>query len=166
MQIQASRPYHGRIVKTGLLRLADGRSAFKLYYVSVLGRDEPARYEWAQAPTSFAALEGRLRGLGLEGVGFVTAFPHITKVFRFAPSAEIVLHVKAYDTTRMSPIDLKREDGFVEFACYAEAALAADEYRFWADAATVAEYLAGFSSFADAPIAEHAKLGAYWHGSA
>ena len=43
----------------------------------------------ADQVTDFLA---RLAGTeGVEGVGFVTAFPHITKVFRYAPKAEILM---------------------------------------------------------------------------
>ena len=61
----------------------------------------------------------------VKGIGFVTAFPHVTKVFRFAPSAETVLHVRAFHTADLTPMELARENGYLEFACYAEAALAA-----------------------------------------
>jgi len=65
----------------------------------------------------------------VEGIGFVTAFPHITKVFRFGPEAETAMNVCAWDTRSMAPIGLGRSQGYVEFACLAEAAIAADEYN-------------------------------------
>ena len=80
------------------------------------------------------------RESGQEGVGFLTAFPHITKVFRYAPKMEILQHVRAFDTKTFAPISLIRDD-FVEFACLAEALLAADEYKAWAAAGSVEEYL-------------------------
>jgi len=161
MRITACRPYHSRTERTALLRLPDGKSAFKVYYISIIGRDDPRKFEWAHcslAPTDFAV---RLQSSGLEGVGFITAFPHITKVFRFAPTMETVLHVRAVHTADLSPLDLARDDGYLEFACYAEAAIAADEYHAWAQAGTVEEYLASFSAFTDGPVASNTKLAAY-----
>lgn len=160
MRITACRPYHSRTVRTELLSL-EGMSAFKLYYLSIIGRDDPGKFEWEHCPLTFAGVAARLRASDLEGIGFVTAFPHITKVFRFAPAMETVLHVRAFSTADLSPLDLGRDDGYLEFACYAEAAIAADEYHAWARAATVEEYLAAFSPFVDGPVANHAKLAAY-----
>jgi hypothetical protein len=141
-----------------LVRMPDGKSAFKIYYISIIGRDEPARFDWGRCAQTPAAFEALLARSGWEGVGFVTAFPHITKVFRFAPSMETILHVKAFHTGDLSPMSLEREDGFVEFACYAEAAIAADEYHAWAKAATVEEYLQYRSPFVDGPVRSHRKL--------
>jgi hypothetical protein len=62
----------------------------------------------------------------------------------------------------MRHMDCSRADGYHEFSCYAEAAIAADEYRAWARAATVEEYLAFRSTATDFPVASHAKLAAYW----
>jgi len=141
--------------------MPDGVSAFKVYYLSLVGRDEPARYEWehcARSPDDFAA---RLRAAGWDGVGFITAFPHLTKIFRFAPAVETVLHVRAFATADFAPLELERDDGYLEFACYAEAAIAADEYHAWAAAHTVEEYLGYFSPFTDGPVVSHAKLAAY-----
>jgi len=144
--------------------MPDGKSAFKVYFVSIVGRDEPARYEWCPCAMTPAQVEKAVRDSGAEGVGFVIAFPHITKFFRFAPSMETVLHVRAFQTQGLTPLDLRRDDNYLEFACYAEAAIAADEYHFWAKAPTVAQYLGTFSSFDDGPIASHAKLAAYYAG--
>jgi hypothetical protein len=101
--------------------------------------------------------------LPVEGVGFIVTFPHITKVFRFAPAMETVMHVRAFNTPDMSPIDLQRDDGFIEFACYAEAAIAADEYHLWSKSETVEEYLKTFSPFVDGPVKSSTKLAAFWH---
>jgi hypothetical protein len=161
MRTTACRPYHSTTVRTEFVRLPDGVSAFKVYYVDIIGRDDPTRYEWAHCPLSSADVIANLQASGLEGVGFVTAFPHITKVFRFAPAMETVLHVRAFATADFAPLDLCRDDGFVEFACYAEAAIAADEYHAWARAETVEEYLAYTSPFTDGPVKRHDKLAAY-----
>ena len=162
MQVQPCRTYHSKTISRSLVRMPDGRSAFKLYLVSIVGRANPERYEWDRAPMRPTEIEALFRASASEGIGFVIAFPHITKVFRFAPSAETVLHVRAFNTPELTTLDLAREDGHMEFACYAEAAIAAEEYAFWASAKTVEEYLARFSAFEDGPIARHDKLSAYW----
>jgi hypothetical protein len=95
-------------------------------------------------------------------VGLVTCFPHITKVFRFSPSNETVLDVRELDTATLQPVDAARGDGFHEFACLAEALIAADEYRAWASARSVDEYLAYRSSQADFPVVSNTKLKDYW----
>jgi hypothetical protein len=161
MKIAACRPYHARVVHRELLRIPEGCSVFKVYLISILGRDDPTRFEWAHCPLSLEQFRQRFVVLRPEGVGFVTAFPHITKVFRFAPTAETVLHVRAFRTTDFSPLDLSREDSYLEFACYAEAAIAADEYHCWAAAHDVDEYLAYSSSFTDGPVVASGKLRAY-----
>ena len=50
----------------------------------------------------------------------------------------------------------------MEFACLAEALIAADEYGFWAEAATVEDYLVRWSAFKEGPIVRHDKLLRYW----
>ena len=162
MKISPCKPYRSRTVDRRLCRLPDGKSAFKIYVVSIVGRDEPARYEWGLGPLSPADFEKKLLDSGLAGIGFVVAFPHIAKIFRFAPAMETVLHVRAFRPATLQPQDLGRDEGFVEFACYAEAAIAADEYHAWAKARTVEEYLEFRSGFADGPVAAEAKLAHYW----
>ena len=164
MRVTPCRSYHSRTVGRAVVRMPDGRSVFKVYYVSIIGRDEPSRYEWAHSAVQPRDLEARLMKSGVEGVGFATAFPHITKVFRFAPAAETVMHVRAFNTPDLSELSLARDDGFVEFACYAEAAIASDEYRSWAAAASVEDYLKFRSGFDDGPIVNHRKLAAYAEG--
>jgi hypothetical protein len=164
LTIAPSRTYHARTEKTDVIRLQDGKSVFKVYYISIIGRDKPELYEWAQCGLSLGDFADRVKFAGLQGVGFITAFPHITKAFRFAPSSETLLHVRAFNTKTLLELSLSREDGYVEFACLAEALIAADEYRAWARCETVADYLAVFSREADMPVANHAKLGAYWGG--
>ena len=162
MKIASCRPYHSRTVECRLCALPDGKSVFKLYFVSIVGRDEPARYEWGQNPLPPDELQRRVIAAGFEGIGFIIAFPHLMKLFRFAPSMETVLHVRAFRTQTLEPLDLSREDGAMEFACYAEAAIAADEYNAWARAASVEEYLRFTSGFADGPVADAGKLRRYW----
>jgi len=163
MEVKPCRSYHGRVVDRRLLESADGRSAFKLYFVSITGRAEPERFEWERSPLDPRRVEAALRDLSLEGVGFAVLFPHIAKCFRFSPEAEIVLDVQAFDTSdNLAPLDLNRGEGWLEFACYAEAALAADEYRAWAESASVADYLAYLSPFTDAPILSHTKMGEWF----
>jgi hypothetical protein len=74
---------------------------------------------------------------------------------------ETIMHVKAFNTGDLSPMSLEREDGFVEFACYAEAAIAADEYQAWAKAGSVEEYLQFRSLFVDGPVQSNRKLAEY-----
>lgn len=134
------------------------RSAFKVYYVDIVGRDQPERYEWDRCGRPRAAVLEHLLAAPVEGVGAVAAFPHITKVFRFAPSAETIMHVCGFWTPDFQPVDLNREDGYVEFACYAEAIIAAEEYRFWAEAHSVEEYLARWVEWTAAPVLDNTKL--------
>ena len=161
MRVVPCRTYHSRTVGSTLVRLPDGRSVFKVYYLSIIGRDNPERFEWDRCALKPAAFEVRLAKIGLEGVGFVTAFPHITKVFLFAPAMETVLHVLAFNTADLSPLSLGREDDYLEFACYAEAAIGADEYHAWARAQTVEDYLAYRSPFVDGPVKTNRKLAEY-----
>ena len=154
-------PYDARIAGTRLLRAADGRSVFKVYFIDIVGRASPERYEWDRCPTS---RDGFLAGLAriADGVGFVIAFPHVTKLFRFGPHAETVLDVRGYRTADLTEYPLPRGDGTFEFACLAEALIAADESSYWASAADVGVYLERWSPFAAAAIADHAKLARYW----
>ena len=98
-------------------------------------------------------------------MGFVTAFPHVTKVFRFGPHLETVLDVRGVRTPDISEYPLARGDGTFEFACLAEALIAADEYGFWASAADVGEYLGRWSGFASGRIVDPGKLGRYWRAA-
>lgn len=158
MKIQPCRTYRAQDAGRARVDMPDGKSVFKVYFISITGRDDPARFEWGKGPFGTADFVQLFRSSGIEGVGFVTAFPHIAKVFRFAPSAETVLHVKAYETRTLQPLDLARGEGWLEFACYAEAVVAADEYDAWARHPTVADYLMEWSGLTDAPIVAHDKL--------
>jgi hypothetical protein len=163
MQIAPCRTYHALTAGRSLVRMPDGISAFKVYYISVIGRDTPERFEWQHCRRTFADFEAALLGGGYEGVGFVIAFPHVTKIFRFSPGGETVLDVREFHTDGMRPMDCSRGEGFHEFACYAEAAIAADEYQAWAKAATVQEYLGFRSEAADFPVASNSKLAIHWN---
>ena len=154
-------PYDARIAGTRMLKGPDGRSAFKVYFVDIVGRADPKRFEWDRCPTSRAGFLAGLRPI-VDGVGFVTAFPHVTKVFRFGPHAETVLDVRGFRTPDLSEYPLARGDGTFEFACLAEALIAADECGFWASAADVRGYLGKWSGFAAARIGDHGKLARYW----
>ncbi len=156
MEIKRCNTYAARPSGTSLYR--HGKSAYKIYYVDIYGRSNPERFEWDRCGRSRESVSDGLARVALEGVGAVAAFPHITKVFRFAPSAETIMHVRGFWTPDFSEVDLSREDGFVEFACYAEAIIAAEEYRFWAEAGTVAEYFAQWVQWADAPVVDCAKM--------
>jgi len=158
--IKPCNPYIARPAGQALYRR--DRHAFKIYYVDIVGRDQPERYEWDRCGRSREALLDALTDADIAGVGFVASFPHITKVFRFAPSAEIIMHVRAFNTADFAEINLQREEGYLEFACYAEALIAADEYRFWAEADAVAAYLEQWSPWAAAPVRDHQKLARYF----
>ncbi len=160
MKVTSCNSYAARPAGTALWR--EGKSAFKIYYVDIYGRPQPERFEWDRNDLAREAVPRALAAMGLEGIGFVLAFPHIVKVFRYAPSAEILLFVKAFKPGDGSPIDLDRGDGYVEFACLAEAVVAADEYSLWAAAESVAAYLDHWVTWGDLPIVDHGKLGRYW----
>jgi hypothetical protein len=144
--------------------MRDGKSVFKVYYISVIGRDIPELYEWQRCPRTTADFERVFVAGGHEGIGFVIAFPHVTKVYRFSPEGETILDVREFNTEGMTARDCCRSDGYHELACYAEAAIAADEYRAWGDSATVDDYLALHSDAADFPVVSNTKLAAYWNG--
>lgn len=162
MEFKPCRPYHAILSEKKLLSMPDGKSAFKIYFINIVGRADPSRYEWSQDNASKQCFLDRLRKMPLAGIGFVTAFAHVTKIFRFDPGTETVLSVRAFTTADMSPLDLKRAEDYLEFACYAEALLAAAEYRLWAKAKTVSDYLSAFSSFDDGKIISNTKMADYY----
>ena len=163
MEIAACRTYHAITSSVSALSMQDGRSAFKVYYISIIGREQPELYEWERCARTREEFERVFVAGAHEGIGFVTAFPHIAKIFRFAPSMETVLDIREFDTAGMRPKDCARGDGYHEFACYAEAAIAAEEYHAWAQATTVAEYLGFRCDRADFPLARNGKLAQYWN---
>ena len=161
--VKPCNPYYGVIRQHELFRGADGKTVFKVYYVDIVGRANPALTEWDKAAVGVARWRELLAATtGVEGVGFITAFPHITKAFRFGPEGENAANVRAWKTPDMQPLDLHRSGEYLEFACLAEAVLAADEFRFWAAAHTVAEYLDQWSDYVGGPVLNHRKLAAYW----
>jgi hypothetical protein len=164
MQIVSCQTYHGKTVGQVLLRMPDGRSVFKVYYISVVGRDTPETFEWGRSPRSVADFERAFLAGGYEGIGFVLAFPHVTKIYRFSPGAETIVDVREFHTDGMRPMACTRGEGYHEFACYAEAVIAADEYHAWAKARTVEDYLEARSEAADFPVSNNAKLAVYWAG--
>ena len=165
MKIEKCGTYHAKIENCELVKMPDGKSAFKVYFVSIVGRANPARTEWALCGLDKGDFIRNFQASGAEGIGFVTAFPHIAKIFRYAPKSEVIQHVSAFDTKTGAPISLDRGDGYMEFACLAEALLAADEYAAWADAKSVEDYLAFKSDINDAPVLDNAKLKRYFESS-
>ena len=162
MIVEACLGYQAEVDDFRLVRKADGKSVFKIYYCSITGRPSPERYEWSRCKISKEQFAADFAASAYEGIGFVTAFPHIAKVFRFAPKAEILEHVCAFKPADGSVISLERDDGFYEFACLAEAVLANDEFKFWAEASSVQEYLEKRSFESCFKIGNHAKLKQYW----
>jgi hypothetical protein len=140
----------------------NGPHVFKIYYVDITGRSQPERYEWDRCGRDRDTLLAVLAEVPIEGLGFVIAFPHVTKVFRFAPSAETIMHVRAFNTADFAEINLQREEGYVEFACYAEAIIAAEEYHTWAEATSADEYLGQWCAWDEAPVRDHTKLARYF----
>lgn len=162
MRIAECNSYHAQTVGQNLLKMPDGKSVFKVYYLSVIGRDRPEQYEWRHSPFTPADFEETFLGGRHEGIGFVIAFPHVAKIFRFSPYKETILDVSEFHTQDMRLRDLSRGDGSHEFACYAEAEIAAAEYGAWARAETIEDYLAFRCGQVDFPVVSHMKLMAYW----
>jgi hypothetical protein len=162
MNISKCRTYHAISAGQSLLRMPDGKSVFKIYYLSIVGRDTRELFEWEYCAQTHAEFEKVFLAGGHEGVGFVTVFPHIAKIFRFSPHAETVLDICEFNTPAMQPKDLSRGDGTHEFACYAEVIIAADEHEAWANAATVEDYMAFRCTKTDFPVGSHVKLAEYW----
>ncbi len=162
MKVEACQSYAARHAGTGTWR--SGPSHFKIYYVDIYGRPHPERFEWPLHERGPATIPPLLDQVGVEGIGFVIAFPHIVKVFRWSPRAETLLLVRAVKPSDGSAIDLDRGEGDTEFACLAEAVIAAAEYQFWAAAPSVEAYLAQWCEWDDLPIVDHGKLRRYWVG--
>jgi hypothetical protein len=162
MEIAPCLPYHAQCVGFKLLKLSDGKSAFKIYYLSMLGRENRARYEWNHSPLQSAEFEQVFKMGGHEGIGFVTAFPHVAKIFRFSPYMETILDVREFSTAGMGVRDSTRADGSREFACLAEAVIAGEEYTAWAAAPDVETYLAFRCEKSDFPVSDPRKMARYW----
>lgn len=140
----------------------NGPHAFKIYLIDITGRAQPERYEWDRCGLERDAVLAGLKRAGVEGVGFVCAFPHIAKVFRFGPESETVLNVRAFRPVDFTEIDLTRSDGYVEYACLAESVIADAEYRLWAGARTVPEYLTRWVEWQPVAVADEGKLRRYY----
>lgn len=162
MELKPSKPYRAKLDGRSLIRMPDGKSVFKVYYLSLAGRDDPGRYEWEGNAFTTANFEDSFSSGDFEGIGFVTAFPHVTKVFRFSPWNETVLDVREIDTRLGADLDLNRPDGSHEFACYAEVVIAALECAAWAQAPSVESYLAFYCKATDFEVQSHTKLAEYW----
>lgn len=160
MNVKPCNSYAARPAGTALHR--SGRSVFKIYYADIYGREQPERYEWDRAAHRRETVTTALDQLGVEGVGFVVAFPHVAKAFRWSPEAETLLLVRAFRPADGSPLSLDRGERYMEFACLAEAVIAAQEYRLWATAPTVEAWLDQWVVWPDLPIVDHTKLGRYW----
>jgi hypothetical protein len=167
LPIKPCNTYHGVLSSRELYRGADGKSAFKVYFCDIVGRKEPARTVWAQCGLAKADfLKSLAKIVSAEGVGFITAFPHIMKVFRFGPEVETNCHVRAWSTQDLKPLDLARGEGYIEFGCFAEAAIAAEEFANWASVKSVEEYLGRWAISANWPVARNDKLAEYWPSGA
>lgn len=140
----------------------NGPHAFKVYYIDITGRPQPERYEWDWSGRERDSVLTGLKRAGVEGIGFVCAFPHIVKAFRFGPESETVLHVRAFHPADFAELDLGRSDGYVEYACLAESVIADAEYRLWAAAPTVAEYLGRWVDWQPVTVADAGKLGRHY----
>lgn len=160
MKVSDCNTYAARPAGRGFYRA--GRSAFKIYYVDIYGREHPERFEWPLNDLGQDEVLAALEELEVEGIGFVLAFPHIAKIFRYSPEAEILMLVKAFKPRERTDIPLERGEGYVEFACLAEAVIAAEEYRFWAAAPSVEAYLEQWVEWGELPIVDHRKLQRYW----
>jgi hypothetical protein len=152
-------PYHSIVVKKEAITISRA-AVFKLYFISIIGREDRKKYEWEFSPYTMQGFLQQFPGRGLEGIGFIVAFPHVTKVFRFGPRPETNLHALAFETPTWKPISLDR-DGWSEVACAAEMDIGADEFRFWAESAGVEEYLKKFSERGAVAIKNHNKLEKY-----
>lgn len=161
MEVKQCMPYASRVAETRLLRMPDGKSAFKVYFIDIVGRDNPERYEWAASKLSKEDFLERVKSAHAEGIGFITAFPHITKIFVFGPGAETNLYTNAFKTRDFSKLDLNYS-GSTEVACAAEMAIGAAEFDLWLKAESVDEYLATFTRAGETKFKNHAKLYAYW----
>ncbi|NLF92844.1 MAG: hypothetical protein GX564_03065 [Oligosphaeraceae bacterium] len=162
MKISPCNSYHALVEDCQILRKDDAQSVFKVYFCSITGRATPERFEWAHCQQSKQDFLDNLQKSNFEGIGFVTAFPHIAKIFLYAPQNEILQYVSAFKPTSGECAPLQRENNFLEFACLAEAVIAAQEFNFWAESDSVAEYLSRIGQFAPLSIVRNDKLQQYW----
>ena len=73
-----------------------------------------------------------------------------------------MLHVRAFRPADFTELDLARSDGYVEYACLAESVIADAEYRLWAEARTVEEYLERWVDWQPVAVADEGKLGRHY----
>ena len=158
--IEACQTYAAR--SAGRAVYQNGPHAFKVYLIDITGRQRPERYEWDRAGLDRDSVVAGLKRAGVEGVGFVCAFPHIAKVFRFGPESETVLNVRAFRPADFTELDLARSDGYVEYACLAESVIADAEYRLWAEARSVPDYLDRWVDWQPVAVADEGKLGRHY----
>lgn len=162
MEISENGGYHAVIEDCRTLRMPDGKSVFKVYFVSITGRDKPEKYEWSLCGMSKESFLERLVAKGPEGIGVVTAFPHVSKIFRYAPKSEVMMHVTEFNTQTGEPIGLDRGEGYMEFACLAESVIAGGEYIMWSSAGSVEAYLGMKVQLGEVSVAVKDKLKTYW----
>jgi hypothetical protein len=74
-----------------------------------------------------------------------------------------VLNVRAFRPADFTELDLDRSDGYVEYACLAESVIADQEYRLWARARTVEEYLGQWVDWEPVAVVDQGKLGRHYH---
>jgi hypothetical protein len=137
---------------------------FKVYFLSVIEREQPHVFDWQSCDYTPDDFENRVNS-GIQGVGFITVFWRITKVFRYSSQIETVVDVGCLDTRSFEGVSSDRGEGYYEFACYAEAVIVADEYHVWANAKTAPDYLEVFSASTDYPFAWPGKLATYWNSA-
>jgi hypothetical protein len=140
----------------------NGPHAFKVYFIDITDRRQPELYEWERGGRDRESILAGLKRAGVEGVGFVCAFPHIAKAFRFGPESETVLNVRAFRPADFAELALDRSDGYVEYACLAESVIADAEYRLWARARTVEEYLEQWVDWDPVTVVDQGKLGRHY----
>lgn len=162
MIIKDCKRYQVRMDGFQLLRMRDSKSVFKIYFLSIQGREKPELYDWKQSLQTCDAFINTFLAKSFEGIGFVTSFPHITKVFRFSPYVETVLDVSEFQTVDLIAKNCSRGDGTHEFACLAEAHIAAKEFEFWAESDSVQKYLEFRCEPVPYAILKNTKLSEYW----
>jgi len=75
MQIAACKTYHAQSAGTRVLRMPDGKSVFKIYFVSIVGRDKPEDYEWLYSLYTQDEFENAFLLGGPRASGLSSLFP-------------------------------------------------------------------------------------------
>lgn len=132
-------------------------AVFKIYFVDILNREQKNKYVWEYAEITKKDLLNGIEKLHPQGIGFIIAFPHVFKIFRFGPSIETNLYSIAYNPKTMERLTLQ-EEGWLELGCLAEIEISFDEFTFWATSPNVEDYLLNFSSKGNGSILDHSKL--------